>query len=169
MYGKCQPLQKKNHLPVPTEDTALLNSELLCSFFRIFNLPKILIRKNTVLNFNAFSSEFWLDWGGIAGHLAWSGDQPWPCGWWILPIFGVKRGVGRTFDPMALHYESLTRPQSISKLPNIVSKQTLSYGKLHSTFSLPHHGFSHSGHSGLIWEYFPVWLPTVVLLIISLI
>ena len=59
----------------PTEDTALLNFELLFHF-RILNLPKILIRKNAVNNFDVFSSkELNQSEEGKAGYLGWSGNQ----------------------------------------------------------------------------------------------
>ena len=42
---------------MPTEDTVLLNSELLFFIVRILNLLKTLIRKNTLLNCDVFISK----------------------------------------------------------------------------------------------------------------
>ena len=60
---------------MPTEDTVLLNSELLFFIVRILNLLKTLIRKNTLLNCDVFISKVLTTLGGNGWVLGWSGDQ----------------------------------------------------------------------------------------------
>ena len=141
IYGNSQPFYRIKITYLYPQTTLFL--QILSLFFILKNLilPDISAKRKIFNNFDAFTSRMSTRlrrYGKILSWvLGWSTDQPWPHGWLILPTFRVNRDVSGMCDPLALHCESFLRPQWISKWPNIVFKQTISYGNSINLFPTP--------------------------------
>ena len=117
---------------MPTEDTVSSKFEPFFIFeFRFFQ--NISAKKNNCNNSvmfplpNLWTEEVWQYLGLNTRLVSWSALTIWV----ITFAHTWHKRLWTGHVPLALHCGSLLRPQLICKWPNIVFKQTLSYGKFH--------------------------------------
>ena len=100
--------------------------------FKNSELPQILTRKNTVMNFDGFQFLRFDQAEKVRAEcLAGQVISPDHVDDYFCPFWGKKGALQDMWPSWYCIAGHLLRPQLISKWPNIVCKETLSYGKFH--------------------------------------